>query len=179
MRGGNDAQHCLGLVSEQSKYSLACRYAELGGASPRAAQYGVGVIPWSPLDRGFLGGVLDANDGDRRASDNMKQRIAGNRGQLEKWEGLCKELGEKLPADVAARLWLLQNAAVTAPIIGPRTMDQLHSGSLRALEIKLSAETLAKLDVIFPSLRAPSLGDGGNHPYRNEAPGGLRVVITG
>jgi aryl-alcohol dehydrogenase-like predicted oxidoreductase len=66
---------------------------------------------------------------------------------LEKWEGLCAELGEK-PADVALA-WLLSNEVVTAPIIGPRTMEQLD-GSLRALEIKISAETHAKLDEIFP-----------------------------
>jgi aryl-alcohol dehydrogenase-like predicted oxidoreductase len=74
--------------------------------------------------------------------------------QLEAYETLCKELGEK-PADLALA-WLLGNPAVTAPIIGPRTMAQLE-GSLRALELELSAETLQKLDEIWP-------GPGGEAP---------------
>ena len=61
----------------------------------------------------------------------------------------CREMGEQ-PASVALA-WLLHNAAVTAPIIGPRTMEQLES-SLRALEIELSEDVLEKLDGIFPGL---------------------------
>src|SRR5207244_4175983 len=74
--------------------------------------------------------------------------------QLETYEGLCRELGEA-PADVALA-WLLANPAVTAPIIGPRTVEQV-TGSLRALEITLSAEQLARLDRIWP-------GPGGEAP---------------
>jgi aryl-alcohol dehydrogenase-like predicted oxidoreductase len=66
---------------------------------------------------------------------------------LEKWETLCKEIGDK-PADVALA-WTLSNPVVTAPIIGPRTMEQL-TGSLRALELKLDEATLKRLDEIWP-----------------------------
>lgn len=132
----------MGLVSEQSLYNLNARTIEME-VIPACEKYGLGLIPWSPLGGGFLGGVLQkAAEGRRSGMD-----IEPHREKLEKWEGLCRELGEK-PADVALA-WLLNNKIVTAPIIGPRTMEQLD-GSLRALEIKLSDETLKSLDDIFP-----------------------------
>lgn len=143
----------LGLVSEQSKYSLACRHIELE-VLPCCRHYGVGVIPWSPLDGGLLGGVLTGVKEGRRASEGMLKRITGIRPQLEKWESLCHEIGES-PADIALA-WMLANPAVTSPIIGPRTMDQL-AGSLKALEIRLSEETMKKIDTIWP-------GPGGEAP---------------
>ena len=73
---------------------------------------------------------------------------------LEAWEKLCAELGEQ-PADVALA-WLLANPVVTAPIIGPRTVEQFD-GSLRSLEITLDADALERLDKIFP-------GPGGTAP---------------
>ena len=136
----------LGLVSEQSLYNLNARTVERD-LLPACEDYGVGVIPWSPLAGGLLGGVLDGAEGGRRDSEGMRKNVENNREKLEKWEGLCKDLGEK-PADVALA-WLLHQKAVTAPIIGPRTLEQLD-GSLRALEIELSEETLKKLDEIFP-----------------------------
>jgi aryl-alcohol dehydrogenase-like predicted oxidoreductase len=136
----------LGLVSEQSKYSLACRNVELE-VLPACRNYGVGVIPWSPLDGGILGGVLKKADHGRRKHENVAKRIESMRPQLEKWEGFCAELGEQ-PADVALA-WLLQNPAVTAPIIGPRTLAQL-TGSLRALEIQLTEGALKRLNEIWP-----------------------------
>jgi len=136
----------LGLVSEQSLYNLNARTVERD-LLPACEDYGVGVIPWSPLAGGLLGGVLDGAEGGRRDSEGMRKNVENNREKLEKWEALCKDLGEK-PADVALA-WLLHQKAVTAPIIGPRTLEQLD-GSLRALEIELSEETLKKLDEIFP-----------------------------
>jgi aryl-alcohol dehydrogenase-like predicted oxidoreductase len=136
----------LGLVCEQHKYSLACRLPELE-VLPSCRHYGLGVIPWSPLDGGLLGGVLEKVAGGRRGSEGMLKRIESVRPQLEKWEGLCRELGEK-PADVALA-WTLHNPVVTAPIIGPRTLDQL-TGSLRAVELKLDESTIKRLDEIWP-----------------------------
>jgi aryl-alcohol dehydrogenase-like predicted oxidoreductase len=143
----------LGLVSEQSKYSLACRTVELE-VLPAARAYGVGVIPWSPLDGGLLGGVLQKIDQGRRAEEGLQKRIEKLRPQLEAWENLCRELNET-PANVALA-WLIQNPAVTAPIIGPRTIDQM-TGVLRAVELSLSQTTLARLDEIWP-------GPGGEAP---------------
>lgn len=136
----------LGLVSEQSKYSLACRSIELE-VLPCCAAYGVGVIPWSPLDGGMLAGVLEKQEKGRRATEAMQKRIERERPRLEQWEALCREIGEK-PADVALA-WMLRDKRITAPIIGPRTMDQL-TGCLRALELELSEDTLKRIDQIFP-----------------------------
>jgi len=146
-------RHFMGLVSEQSLYNLDARMVELE-VLPACQAYGLGVIPWSPLGGGLLGGALEKFEQGRRASDEMKKRIEANRPKLEIWEKFCKELGEQ-PADVALA-WLLHNPVVTAPIIGPRTDDQF-TGSLHALEITLDEATLKKLDEIFP-------GPGGTAP---------------
>jgi aryl-alcohol dehydrogenase-like predicted oxidoreductase len=141
------SRHFLGLVSEQSLYNLNARTVERD-LIPACEAYGVGIIPWSPLGGGLLGGVLDQPTEGRRGG--MSEQIENNRAKLEPWEALCKDLGEQ-PADVALA-WLLSNKAVTAPIIGPRTLEQLD-GSLRALEIELSTETLKQLDEIFPGFK--------------------------
>ncbi len=146
-------RNLLGLVSEQCEYSLSSRMPELE-VLPACRYYGLGVIPWSPLDGGLLAGVLQKIEKGRRADKNVQERIEKHRPQLEKWEAICKEMGEQ-PADVAIA-WTLHNPIITAPIIGPRTMDQL-TGSLRALEIKLDPETLKKLNEIWP-------GPGGEAP---------------
>ena len=136
------ARHFMGLVSEQSLYNLNARMIELE-VIPACRHYGLGLIPWSPLGGGLLGGALQkANAGRRRASRPQKD-IEQHRAQAGSLRRLCQELGEQ-PADVALA-WLLHNPVVTAPIIGPRTLEQL-TGSLRAVEIQLSDETLARLD---------------------------------
>jgi aryl-alcohol dehydrogenase-like predicted oxidoreductase len=142
----------LGLVSEQPKYSLMDRLVELE-VIPACASYGLGVIPWSPLASGALGGALKKATEGRRAQDRAQQIIDQHRPQLEAYESFCAEMGEK-PADVALA-WTLANPVVTAPIIGPRTLEQLD-GSFRALEIKLSAEALQRLDSIFPGPGGPA-----------------------
>jgi aryl-alcohol dehydrogenase-like predicted oxidoreductase len=147
------SRNFMGLVSEQSLYNLNARMVELE-VIPACEDYGLGVIPWSPLAGGLLGGILGKIEEGRRASENMQKEIEKYRPQLEKYEAFCKEMGEK-PADVALA-WLLNNPVVTAPIIGPRTMEQL-TGSMRTLEIKFTAEQLAKLDEIWP-------GPGGTAP---------------
>ncbi|MGN6599067.1 MAG: aldo/keto reductase [Actinomycetes bacterium] len=137
----------VGLVAEQSIYNLLTRSVELE-VLPACLDYGLGVIPWSPLHGGLLGGVIrKTQEGKRRLEGRAKDALEAHRPQIEAYEQLCDELGEQ-PADVALA-WLLAQPAVTAPIIGPRTMEQLD-GSLRALEITLSDETLARLDELFP-----------------------------
>ncbi len=143
----------LGLVAEQTKYSLVTRTVELE-VLPACKAYGVGVIPWSPLDGGILGGVLGKADTKRRTNKDAQQRVEKLRPQLQQWEALCKELGES-PANVALA-WLLANPAVTAPIIGPRTTAQ-YDESLRSVEIKLDEQTLKRIDQIWP-------GPGGEAP---------------
>jgi len=143
----------LGLVSEQSLYNLRDRMIELE-VIPACQEYGLGLIPWSPLAGGMLGGVLKKIEEGRRASEGVQESIEKNREQIEAYEAFCEDLGEE-PAAVALA-WLLHQPGVTAPIIGPRTMAQLE-GSMRALEIELGEEQLARLDEIWP-------GPGGKAP---------------
>jgi aryl-alcohol dehydrogenase-like predicted oxidoreductase len=146
------ARHFLGLVSEQSLYNLASRTVELE-VLPACRAYGLAVIPWSPLAGGMLGGM--STDGDIARRKSTQPRYERHRPQLERWEKLCADLGEE-PAAVALA-WLLHQPGVTAPIIGPRTMEQLVGASLHALELELDEATLATLDEIFP-------GPGGRAP---------------
>jgi aryl-alcohol dehydrogenase-like predicted oxidoreductase len=143
----------FGLVSEQSLYNLAARSIELEVIAACRA-YGVGVLPWSPLGGGLLGGVLKKATAGRRASERLQREVEKHRAKVEAYERLCDEIGEK-PANVAVA-WLLHRPGVTAPIIGPRTLDQLED-ALRAETMKLSADVLGKLDVIWP-------GPGGEAP---------------
>ena len=143
-------RHSYGLVSEQSIYNLLTREVELE-VLPAAEAYGLGVIPWSPLHGGLLGGVLGKErEGSRRTSGRAKQALDTHREQIGAYEDLCAELGEE-PADVALA-WLLTRPAVTGPIIGPRTIEQLD-GAQRALELTLEDKVLARLDEIFPGYR--------------------------
>jgi aryl-alcohol dehydrogenase-like predicted oxidoreductase len=144
------ARHLLGLVSEQSIYNLVTRQVELE-VLPAAEHYGLGVVPWSPLNGGLLGGVIrKEREGSRRTSGRSRDSIEKYRHQLEQYEDLCAELAEE-PAHVGLA-WLLTRPAVTAPIVGPRTIEQLD-GALHALEVELDEKTLSRLDEIFPGHR--------------------------
>jgi len=143
------SRHFLGLVSEQSIYNLLTRWVELE-VLPAARAYGLGVIPWSPLHGGVLGGVLrkrQESGSSRGSSGRSADMLAKHRESIEAYEKLCADLGED-PAHVGLA-WLLAQDGVTGPVIGPRTTEQLD-GSLRALELTLDDGTLAKLDELFP-----------------------------
>ena len=142
-----------GLCSEQSIYNLARRTVELE-VLPACQDFGLGVIPWSPLHGGLLGGILRKPDRTRSAGGRADDELALVRPQVEAYEAFCDELGHH-PADVGIA-WLLHQPAVTAPIIGPRTIEQLD-GALKALEISLDEKALARLDEIWP-------GPGGAAP---------------
>jgi len=139
-----------GLVSEQSHYNLLTRHVELE-VLPAAQHYGVGIIPWSPLAGGLLAGALKKAEVGRRGDANMQKRVERHRPALEEYETFCREIGQ-LPADVGLA-WLLHQPAVTAPIVGPRTMEQFE-GSLSALKVELDGAQLARLDEIFPGYKA-------------------------
>ena len=145
-------RHFMGLISEQSLYNLMARTVE-HEVIPACREYGLGVIPWSPLAGGLLGGALQKAEQGRRASPDMQRRVEENRDKLQAYEALCAELGEQ-PANVALA-WLLHNPVVTAPIIGPRTVEQLD-GSLRALDIQLSEDVQKRLHEIFPGPGKPA-----------------------
>lgn len=142
----------MGLVCEQHKYSLLERTPEME-VLPAAQDLGLGVVAWSPLAGGLLGGnALKANGGIR--TSQQTDRIEKHKSQLNRFSSLCAELGEK-EANVALA-WTLSNPIMTAPIIGPRTVEQLQN-VLRAVEISLDENALQELDDIFP-------GPGGETP---------------
>ncbi len=144
------ARRFSGLVSEQSIYNLLTRDIERE-VIPAAQEYGLGILPWSPLHGGLLGGVLrKERDGKRRTEGRAKDALEAHRSQIERWEELCEQLGEE-PA-IVGLAWLLQRPGVAAPIIGPRTVDQLTQ-ALRALELTLDEETLSRMDEIFPGFK--------------------------
>jgi aryl-alcohol dehydrogenase-like predicted oxidoreductase len=141
----------VGLVSEQCLYNLAERRAEME-VIPAAQEYGLGVIPWSPLHGGLLGGALRKEregGGSRstsgRSADSLKDGAL--REQVQRYEDAVEKAGLQ-PGDVALA-WLLGRPGVTGPIVGPRTREQLDS-ALRAVDLELPAELLAELDEIFP-----------------------------
>lgn len=150
-QGEAKARGSIGLVSEQHKYNLLCRLPELE-VLPASKELGLGVIPWSPLDGGLLAGNHRRKDGGRRSGDS--KRLEQHRDQLDAYAAFCDELGE--PEDLVSLAWLLANPAVTAPIIGVRTLDQFER-SLRAVEISLDESALKRIDEIFP-------GPGGDAP---------------
>lgn len=148
------AHSFMGLVSEQSVYNLSARMIELE-VIPACQEFGLGLIPYSPLGGGAFGGAFEKPAGGRRAQDEETQdEIKKHEKQFTKYEQLCKVLGES-PAKVALA-WLLRQPAVTSPIIGPRTEEQLES-AMAALNLKLTNETFRQLDEIWP-------GPGGSAP---------------
>ena len=146
-------RNLLGLVSEQSIYHLDNRAIELE-VIPACRHYGLGLIPWSPLAGGLLGGALEKVETGRRSNPQMVARVEAKRTQLEAYEALCRQLGH--PPGEVALAWLLHNPAVSAPIIGPRTLEQLESAA-RATDITLDEAAMTALDEIFP-------GPGGEAP---------------
>ncbi len=147
------ARQMLGLASEQSLYNLAQRSIELE-VIPALRHFGIGLIPWSPIGMGLLGGVLEKITEGRRAAPGLQAQIEKKRPQLEAYEALCREMGEA-PSSVALA-WLLHNPVVTSAISGPRTVAQLRQ-NLKAPSLTLPSEMLAKLDQIWP-------GPGGEAP---------------
>jgi NDP-hexose C3-ketoreductase / dTDP-4-oxo-2-deoxy-alpha-D-pentos-2-ene 2,3-reductase len=175
----------FGIVSEQSLYNLAERTVELE-VLPACQGYGLGVLPWSPLHGGLLSGILArqaaaagptaaaptaaaratagpttaapstgaSSDAGRSGGGRAAEMIGDRREQIAAYEAFCAELGTP-PAEVALA-WLLHQPAVTAPIAGPRTLDQFQH-ALNAVAIKLDEKALARLDEIFP-------GPGGAAP---------------
>jgi len=141
----------LGLVSEQCLYNLYERRAE-SDVIPAAQAYGLGVIPWSPLHQGLLGGAVRKSREGGGSRTNMGRAARGLadpvvRERIEAYEGLCDKYGFQ-PGEVGLA-WLLTRPGVTGPIVGPRTAEQLES-ALRALELDLPADFLAALDTTFP-----------------------------
>lgn len=143
-------RHSFGLVSEQSIYNLLTRSVELE-VIPAAQEYGLGLLPWSPLQGGLLGGALKKGpDGGRRTEGRFLAALKKHQGQIRQFEDFADGLAAE-PGDVALA-WLLHQPAVTAPVIGPRTLEQLQA-ALHALDLVLDTAALDRLDSIFPGHR--------------------------
>jgi aryl-alcohol dehydrogenase-like predicted oxidoreductase len=142
----------LGLVSEQSIYNLTNRHVERE-VVPACERYGLGLIPWSPLQRGLLAGILRKQREGRSADERTQAMLSESRDRIEAYEKFCDDLGER-PSDVGLA-WLLAQPVVTAPITGPRTLEQFEA-SLRALEVTLGEDELAELDRLFPGPGGPA-----------------------
>jgi NDP-hexose 2,3-enoyl reductase len=147
------ARHFLGLASEQSVYNLMERTVELE-VLPAARHYGIGLLPWSPLAGGLLAGAAARATAGRRGDDNAmlghsarEKLIADNLTRLQAYEAIAADLD--LTATVLALAWLLSRPGVTAPVLGPRTLEQL-TGSLPALDATLDPQAVARLDELFP-----------------------------
>jgi aryl-alcohol dehydrogenase-like predicted oxidoreductase len=145
-------RHFLGLVSEQSIYNLTNRHVERE-VVPACERYGLGLIPWSPLQRGLLAGILRKQREGRSADERTQAMLSESRDRIEAYEKFCDDLGER-PSDVGLA-WLLAQPVVTAPITGPRTLEQFEA-SLRALEVTLGEDELAELDRLFPGPGGPA-----------------------
>lgn len=144
----------LGLLTEQSVYNLMERTVELE-VLPACREYGIGLLPYSPLNGGLLAGGADRADGaGRTGAPKARRRLERERPQLAEYERWCAGIGAA-PA-VVALAWLLHQPGVTAPIVGPRTIEQLDN-AFAALKVPLDAEHLAELDALFP-------GPGGAAP---------------
>ncbi len=147
------ARRSLGLVSEQSLYNLTNRMIELE-VIPACREFGLGLMPWSPLAGGVLGGMTNVDGTIRRVNDEAKNLMAAHATRVAAYDEFCKREGLH-PAHVALA-WLLANPVVTSPVIGPRTLQQLNE-SLPALDIHLSESMQNELDRIWP-------GPGGEAP---------------
>ena len=139
------ARNFLGLVSEQSVYNLTKRTVELE-VIPAARAYGMAFLCYSPLGAGVLGGRPADNDAGRRAYARGSEAVSA-------FQTLCDEISQ--PPAAVALAWVAQQPGVTAPVIGPRTLEQLD-GNLAALELELSPEILKRLDDLFPGPGGPA-----------------------
>ena len=154
------------FVCEQPPYSILVRQIETD-VLPTARRYGMGVIPWSPLAGGWLSGRY--RKGSEVPTSHRAERIPGrydlslpgNQRKLDAAEALAK-LAEEAGITLIemALAFVMRHPAVTAPIIGPRTMEQLES-QLSAAEVTLSDDVLDRIDEIVPPGVNLNEADGG------------------
>ena len=165
--GGRATAVAERFVCEQPPYSMLVRGVE-NDVLPTCRRYGMGVIPWSPLAGGWLSRPLPAQDQDVPSShraDRIPARydmaLPGNQRKLEAADALAK-LAEETGITLIemALAFVIRHPAVTAAIIGPRTMEQLES-QLGAADVELSDEVLDRIDEIVPPGINVNPADGG------------------
>ncbi len=166
------------FVCEQPPYSLLVRGIE-AEVLPVCERFRMGVIPWSPLGGGWLSGRFrKGGDLTSRRAERIPARydlsLPGNQAKLDAVEQLA-QLAEQagLPLIHLAVAFVLRHPAVTAAIIGPRTMEQLE-GLLGADEVRLSDEVLDAIDRIVPPGTNLNAADAGWRPPQLDDPASRR-----
>jgi aryl-alcohol dehydrogenase-like predicted oxidoreductase len=158
------------FVCEQPPYSLLVRGVE-AELLPVCQRYGMGVIPWSPLAGGWLSGKFRKNADEAptsRRAERLPQRydlsLPGNQRKLDAAEELA-QLAEETGITLIemALAFVIRHPAVTAAIIGPRTMEHLES-QLTAVDVELSDDVLDRIDEIVPPGTNFNAGDAGYTP---------------
>ena len=144
------------IVSEQPRYNLLYRGVE-AEVLPFCREYGIAVLPFSPLQRGWLTGKYrrgqPAPAGSRLAAAGYDPDDPEHVAKFDALEVL-EEIAAAKRATLSqlALAWLVAQPGVTAPILGPRTLDQLHD-NLGALEVKITAEDCATIDrIVAPAV---------------------------
>jgi aryl-alcohol dehydrogenase-like predicted oxidoreductase len=147
-------RHFMGLVSEQSLYNLTARTVELE-VIPALRHYGLGLIPWSPLAWGVLGGAFTGASEGRRSLGWNQPYVEEHRNRFEAYEAFCDELGEQ-PADVALA-WLLHQPAATAPNRRPAHPRPTHRQPARPRGRPVRGRaSAARRDLARPRRRIPT-----------------------
>jgi aryl-alcohol dehydrogenase-like predicted oxidoreductase len=155
-------------VSEQPPYSMLVRGIE-ADVLPTAQRYGMAVIPWSPLSGGWLTGRYrkgadiagPTSAARRRLAERYDLTLPANQAKLEAADRLAQLADEAgIPLVQLAIAWVARHPAVTSPIIGPRTMEQLE-GQLPAADLVLDDALLDRIDEIVPPGVNINPADGG------------------
>jgi aryl-alcohol dehydrogenase-like predicted oxidoreductase len=155
-------------VSEQPPYSMLVRGIE-ADVLPTAQRYGMAVIPWSPLSGGWLTGRYrkgadiagPTSAARRRLAERYDLTLPANQAKLEAADGIAQLADEAgIPLVQLAIAWVARHPAVTSPIIGPRTMEQLE-GQLPAADLVLDDALLDRIDEIVPPGVNINPADGG------------------
>jgi aryl-alcohol dehydrogenase-like predicted oxidoreductase len=148
----------VGFISEQTQYNLLSRVPEME-VLPAAQHFGIGGMIYMPLAGGLLTGKVGSMDGSRTAQVEQEYGISlgPNNTQFADYSTLCRDLGETETAVAIA--WTLHHPAVDSAIVGVRTVEQLD-GLDRAAELRLSPETIARLDDIFDINRGRKIMKG-------------------
>jgi aryl-alcohol dehydrogenase-like predicted oxidoreductase len=160
-------------VCEQPPYSILVRGIETE-VLPTCAQYGMGVIPWSPLAGGYLSGKYRKGSTEQsRRAERIPERFdmtrPENQRKLDAVEKLV-ELAEQAGLSLIhlALAFVINHPTVTAAIIGPRTLEQLE-GQLGAADVRLSADVLDAIDEIVPPGTTVNAADAGWRPPHLDA----------
>jgi aryl-alcohol dehydrogenase-like predicted oxidoreductase len=166
------------FVCEQPPYSILVRGIETE-VLPTCERYGMGVIPWSPLAGGWLSGKYRRGEDIKgfraeRLPERYDISLPGNQAKLdavEKLAALAEQAGLELIH--LALAFVIRHPAVTAAIVGPRTLEQLE-GQLGAADVKLSDDVLDAIDAIVPPGTNLNAADAGWSPPHLDEPASRR-----